>query len=197
MEREREREREPQAGFTFSTEPDTGLNPMTVRSRPEPTSRIGCSTDWATQVPLPFIFNLPGINFCIRCEVGIPFNFSYAVNWHSQHFLLSSPWYPPMVHSAIYAWSASRLFFSFLGVLSFVGPGLHYHNDCSFLITPVVGKGRHPPHLMTSCTYNFYLAIFSLTDPSSRSKRRRRRRKKKSKRRTIADFHMPTVVLRI
>uniref|UniRef100_A0ABI8A378 Uncharacterized protein n=1 Tax=Felis catus TaxID=9685 RepID=A0ABI8A378_FELCA len=45
-ERERERERVSQAGSTLSAQsPMWGLNPRTVRSRPEPKSRVGCLTD--------------------------------------------------------------------------------------------------------------------------------------------------------
>ena len=59
-EREREREREPQAGLKLSAEPDLGLNvglnpgldPMTLGSWSEPKSRVRCSINWATQVPL-------------------------------------------------------------------------------------------------------------------------------------------------
>jgi len=38
-------------------EPHVGLDPMTPRSWPELKPRVGCSTDWATQVPLwvPFV----------------------------------------------------------------------------------------------------------------------------------------------
>ena len=55
--REREGERESQAGSTLSAEPDTGLNLTTVKSWPELKSRVGHSTDWATQVPLCHISN--------------------------------------------------------------------------------------------------------------------------------------------
>ena len=37
---ERERERDSQVGSTPSTEPDAGLDPTTVRSLPEPKSRV-------------------------------------------------------------------------------------------------------------------------------------------------------------
>ena len=40
-----QRERESQAGFTLSAEPDAGLDPTTLRSRPELKSRVGYSTD--------------------------------------------------------------------------------------------------------------------------------------------------------
>ena len=46
---EREGEREPQADSTVSTEPDTGLSLMTLRSWPEPKSRVSHLTNWATQ----------------------------------------------------------------------------------------------------------------------------------------------------
>ena len=46
---QRERERESQAGSTLSTEPDGGLDSMTLGSWPEAKSRAGCSTDWVTQ----------------------------------------------------------------------------------------------------------------------------------------------------
>ena len=48
----RQRERESQAGSTPSTEPDVGLDLMTLRSGPESKSRDRCLTDWAAQVPL-------------------------------------------------------------------------------------------------------------------------------------------------
>ena len=48
-EAEREGERESQAGSTVSSEPDTGLHPMIMRSWPELKSRVRCLTDWATQ----------------------------------------------------------------------------------------------------------------------------------------------------
>ena len=66
FEREREREitqhkqgrgkgrgrgRESQAGSTLSEEPDTDLDPTTMRSWPEPKPRVRRLTDWATQVP--------------------------------------------------------------------------------------------------------------------------------------------------
>ena len=54
--RETERERESQVGSTLIMEPNMGLNLTTVRSWPEPKSRVGHSTDWATQVPLVFVF---------------------------------------------------------------------------------------------------------------------------------------------
>ena len=43
----------------FRKETDTELNLTTVRSWSEPKSRVGCSTDWATQVSLFF--------FCCCC----------------------------------------------------------------------------------------------------------------------------------
>jgi len=36
----------------LSTEPDRGLGLTTPRSRPEPKPRVGCSTDFTTQMPL-------------------------------------------------------------------------------------------------------------------------------------------------
>ena len=47
-----EGEQESQAGSTPSAEPDTGLNPTTLRSWPELKSWVGCFTNWATQAPL-------------------------------------------------------------------------------------------------------------------------------------------------
>ena len=38
-----------EADSKLSVEPDTGLDPRTLRSRSEPKSRAGCSTDRATQ----------------------------------------------------------------------------------------------------------------------------------------------------
>ena len=48
---EREKERESQAGYTLSTEPNTGLDFTTLRSWPEPKSRVRRLTNWATQTP--------------------------------------------------------------------------------------------------------------------------------------------------
>ena len=42
---EGEGEREFQTGSMFSTEPDMGLDLKTLRSLPEPKSRVGCLTD--------------------------------------------------------------------------------------------------------------------------------------------------------
>ena len=50
--REGERERESQADSLLSLEPQAGLDPRTLRSRPEPKSRVGYLTDSATQVSL-------------------------------------------------------------------------------------------------------------------------------------------------
>lgn len=36
----------------MSTEPDAGLVPTTLRSRPDPKPRVGCLTDCTTQAPL-------------------------------------------------------------------------------------------------------------------------------------------------
>ena len=57
-EQERGRERKgkrgnPQAGSTFSTEPDPGLDPTTMKSGPEQISRVRHLTHWATQGPHP------------------------------------------------------------------------------------------------------------------------------------------------
>ena len=41
----------------LSAEPDAGLHPTTLRSQSELKSRIGCLTDWATQVPLVCLFS--------------------------------------------------------------------------------------------------------------------------------------------
>ena len=48
---ERERERESQARSMLSMEPSVGLDPMALGSCPELKSRVGCSTNSATQVP--------------------------------------------------------------------------------------------------------------------------------------------------
>ena len=40
--------REGQADSTLSAEPHMGLNPGTLRSWPEPKSRVRCSVDWAS-----------------------------------------------------------------------------------------------------------------------------------------------------
>ena len=55
---ERERDTESEAGsrlWAVSTEPDVGLEPI---SREIMTwAKVGCSTDWATQVPLQIFYN--------------------------------------------------------------------------------------------------------------------------------------------
>ena len=51
--RERRKEREYQTGFTLSAWGLMwGSNPLTVRAWLEPKSRVECSTNWATLVPL-------------------------------------------------------------------------------------------------------------------------------------------------
>ena len=52
---ERGRDRIPGRLRAVSTEPDVGLNSRTVRSWPEPRSRVRCLTNWTTQVTL-FLF---------------------------------------------------------------------------------------------------------------------------------------------
>ena len=49
---QRERERESPASSTLSAEPNAGLDPRTLRPRPELKSRVGRLTNWATQAPL-------------------------------------------------------------------------------------------------------------------------------------------------
>ena len=48
---EEQRKGESQADSVLSTEPNVRLDPMSLRSRPEPKPRIDCSTDRATSVP--------------------------------------------------------------------------------------------------------------------------------------------------
>ena len=50
-ERQRERISSRESQAQLSMEPDTGLDLMTLRSRPELTPRVRRSTDYATQVP--------------------------------------------------------------------------------------------------------------------------------------------------
>ena len=52
---EREGEKESQASSVFSAEPNTGLSLMTVRSWPEPKSRVRYLTDWDTQASLKWV----------------------------------------------------------------------------------------------------------------------------------------------
>ena len=61
---ERQGERESQAGFLPSAEPDAGLDLMVLKSWPEPKSRVGCLTDWGTQVTLSenFLWLTPSDN---------------------------------------------------------------------------------------------------------------------------------------
>ena len=54
---QRERETESQADSLLSTEPATGLDPTTLRSWPEPKSRVSHLTDWGTQAPLPHMLS--------------------------------------------------------------------------------------------------------------------------------------------
>ena len=58
---EREGETESQADSTLSTEPRAGLNLMNwiMRSWPEPKSRVGRLTDWATLMPRKHFLNIP------------------------------------------------------------------------------------------------------------------------------------------
>lgn len=63
---QREREREPD--YLLSMEPAGGTNVMTSRPWLEVKSRVGCSTDWAIQVPSKYHFKLvlfPQINFWV------------------------------------------------------------------------------------------------------------------------------------
>ena len=56
---QREGERESQAGSVLSAQsPMWGLMSHTVRSWPEPKSRVRCLTNWATQVPLYHLISL-------------------------------------------------------------------------------------------------------------------------------------------
>ena len=48
---QRKRERESQSDSTLSMEPDAVFHLVTLGSWPEPKSRVGHSTDWATQAP--------------------------------------------------------------------------------------------------------------------------------------------------
>ena len=55
--RERERETIPSRLPAVSAQPNAGLDPTTLRSWPEQKSRVGCLTNWVTQVPLhDFLF---------------------------------------------------------------------------------------------------------------------------------------------
>ena len=59
--REREGDRESKEGLAPATQtPVWGLNSRTVRSWPKPKSVVGCSTDWAIQVPQ----DLPPLILC-------------------------------------------------------------------------------------------------------------------------------------
>ena len=58
-ERQREGERESQAVSVLTAwSPTQGSNPWTMRSWPEPKPRVGPLTNWATQEPLFFFFNI-------------------------------------------------------------------------------------------------------------------------------------------
>ena len=43
--------------WLYRVQPNARLNPTSLGSEPEPKSRVGCSTDWATQVP-PFTWKI-------------------------------------------------------------------------------------------------------------------------------------------
>lgn len=58
----RERERESQKGYPPGTEPDTGLDLTTLRSRLEPKSKVSLVTDRVTQAPRQSIFNTSLLN---------------------------------------------------------------------------------------------------------------------------------------
>ena len=60
---EGEEKRESPAGSTLNAEPPLGLNPTTLRTWPEPKPRVGHSTDWATQAPLPGSLFKPSLLF--------------------------------------------------------------------------------------------------------------------------------------
>ena len=51
-----EGERESQADSLLSVEPDSGLDPTTTRSQPEPKPRVRRLTDFTTQAPLHLYF---------------------------------------------------------------------------------------------------------------------------------------------
>lgn len=48
---EREGEKDSQAGSMLSIQPDVGLDLTPLKSWPDQKSRVGCLTEWATQVP--------------------------------------------------------------------------------------------------------------------------------------------------
>ena len=51
-------EGEGQADSPWSLKTEARLDPTILRSQPEPKSRVGCSTDWATQTPFTWILHL-------------------------------------------------------------------------------------------------------------------------------------------
>lgn len=51
-----EGKREYQVGSPLSTDPNGGLDLMTLRSCPEPKSRVRCSASWATRRPITIYF---------------------------------------------------------------------------------------------------------------------------------------------
>ena len=57
-ERDRDRERESQADSMPSTEPDVGFDLMTVSSWPEPKSKVGHLTDWATSSAFTYFLSI-------------------------------------------------------------------------------------------------------------------------------------------
>ena len=77
--RERGREKESHAGSTVSAQSLTwGSNPWTVTSWPGPKSRVGCFTDWATQVPQRFLSSKSNLFlfyvFCLYVWAQRPFS---------------------------------------------------------------------------------------------------------------------------
>ena len=67
QEGQKERERKSQAEFDLTTEPDVGLNIMTLRSLPEPKPIVRCLTNCATQATLFFLdVGIYAMNFPLR-----------------------------------------------------------------------------------------------------------------------------------
>lgn len=71
--KEGQRERSP-SRFPLNTDPDMGLNPITLGSQPDLKSRVGHVTNLATQVLLFFtVFNVSSFSFPDKFPIATPF----------------------------------------------------------------------------------------------------------------------------
>lgn len=65
----RERERSSPADSLLSMEPTVGLDLKILRSQPKPKPRVGCLTDYTTQVfPIKAIYDKPTANIVLKSD---------------------------------------------------------------------------------------------------------------------------------